>query len=403
MTLFDYKATNQAGEAMAGAVDAEDANAALATLKDRGLAVLSIVEREEKKGFALEIKFLNRVKVKDLVVFSRQLAVMVSATLPVVQALRILTKQLDSLRLKIVVSEIADAVDGGARLSEAFAKYPDIFSNFYISMVRSGETAGKLDEVLNYLADQQEKDYDLMSKTRGAMIYPAFILSGLIVVGIVMMVFVIPKLTAILEETGTELPITTRILIWFSHAASSYWWVFILVIGLVVGGAIYYRKTAAGRKQTDYLLLRAPVFGPLIFQKIYLVRFTRSLSTLLAGGVSITEALEITAEVVGNEVYREAIAATVKEVQDGNSIATIFLESPVVPHMLSQMLAVGEKTGRIDAVLVKLSDFYTREVDNAVANLVTLIEPLILMVMGVAVGVMVAAILLPMYNLATGL
>lgn len=403
MPLFDYNATNQAGEAHSGAVDAEDATAALATLKDRGFAVLSISEREEKKGFAIEIKFLNRVKVKDLVIFSRQLAVMVSATLPVVQALRILTKQLDNLRLKIVVSEIADAVDGGMRLSEAFAKYPDIFSGFYISMVKSGETAGKLDEVLNYLADQQEKDYDLMSKTKGAMIYPAFILSGLVVVGIVMMVFVIPKLTAIMQESGTKLPFTTQILIWFSNAASSYWWVFVLGIGALVAGGIYYRKTPAGKKQTDYLLLRLPVFGPLIFQKIYLVRFTRSLSTLLAGGVSITEALEITSQVVGNEVYREVIAATVKEVQDGNSIASIFLESPVVPHMLAQMLSVGEKTGRIDAVLVRLSDFYTREVDNAVANLVTLIEPLILMVMGLAVGVMVAAILLPMYNLASGL
>ncbi|MDP1709391.1 MAG: type II secretion system F family protein, partial [Candidatus Komeilibacteria bacterium] len=294
-------------------------------------------------------------------------------------------------------------VDGGARLSDAFGRYPDVFSHFYVSMVRSGETAGKLDEVLNYLADQQEKDFDLMNKTRGAMIYPAFILSGLIVVGIVMMVFVVPKLTGILQETGGELPITTRLLIGISGFMTTYWW---LGVMLFIGGVIglyYYRKSEAGHKQIDFIILKMPIFGPIIFQKLFLVRFTRSLSTLLSGGVSLPEALKITSEVVGNDVYKEVIVQTIKEVEDGNSIATVFLTSSVVPNMVAQMLAVGEQTGRIDTVLVRLSDFYTREVDNAVANLVTLIEPLILMLMGVAVGVMVAAILLPLYNLATSM
>jgi type IV pilus assembly protein PilC len=401
MALFDYSAINDEGVEESGAVEAEDPNIGISTLKDRGLSVISITERRSTKGFSLELSFLNRVKTKDLVIFSRQLSVMVSATLPVVQALRILTKQIDNTRLKIVISEIADFVDGGASLSEAFGKYPDIFSNFYISMVKSGEASGKLDEVLNYLADQQEKDYDLMSKTRGAMIYPAFILCGLFGVGVVMMVFVLPKLTEILQESETELPITTRMLIGTSDAMSTYWWIFALGAIFIIGGFIRYRKTETGKRQTDYLLLKLPIFGPLIFQKIYLVRFTRSLSTLITGGVSITEALEITSQVVGNEVYKKVISDTVLEVKDGNSIATVFLTSPVVPHMLAQMLSVGERTGRIDAVLVKLSDFYSREVDNAVANLVTLIEPLILMLMGVAVGIMVAAILLPMYNLAS--
>ncbi|MDP6756540.1 MAG: type II secretion system F family protein, partial [Patescibacteria group bacterium] len=200
MPFFDYLAINEDCDEVAGIVDAVNDEVALDTITDQGLLVLSLKSREEKKGFALEIKFFQRVKVKDLVVFSRQLAVMVSATLPVVQALRILVNQIESVALKIVVSEVADSVDGGARLSDALAKYPKVFSNFYVSMVKSGETAGKLDEVLNYLADQQEKDYDLISKTRGAMIYPAFILSGLVVVGFVMMIFVVPKLTEILKE-----------------------------------------------------------------------------------------------------------------------------------------------------------------------------------------------------------
>jgi type IV pilus assembly protein PilC len=217
-----------------------------------------------------------------------------------------------------------------------------------------------------------------------------------------MMIFVVPKLTAILLETGAELPVTTQMLISTSDFFKSFWW---LIIGATVGGLVglrYYRKTAAGRKQTDFVLLKTPIFGPLIFQKMYLVRFTRSLSTLLTGGVSLTEALNITSDIVGNEVYKDVIQQTIKEVEDGNSIATVFRQSSVVPNMVTQMLAVGEQTGRLDKILIKLSNFYAREVDNAVGNLVTLIEPLILMVMGVGVGVMVAAILLPMYNLAAG-
>ena len=402
MPFFDYIAVNEDCEEVSGVVDSANTDIAIDTLTDQGLLVLSLKARDEKSGFSSEITLFQHVKTKDVVIFTRQLAVMVSATLPVVQALRILVNQINSVQLKIVVSEVADSVDGGSRLSEAFNKHPKIFSHFYVSMVKSGETAGKLDEVLNYLADQMEKDYDLMSKTKGAMIYPAFIMFGLVAVGFVMMVFVVPKMTEILEESGAELPFTTKILIGTSGFLSSYWWIFFLAIVGIVAGIKYYRKTSAGKQHIDYIILKSPIFGPLIFQKMYLVRFTRSLSTLLTGGVSLTEALKITADIVGNEVYKLAIEKTIEEVEDGNSIATVFQNSPVVPNMVAQMLSVGEQTGRLDTVLNKLSDFYAREVDNAVGNLVTLIEPLVLMLMGLAVGVMVAAILLPMYNMASG-
>ncbi|OJI07837.1 hypothetical protein BK004_00100 [bacterium CG10_46_32] len=402
MSFFDYLAVNEECEEVTGVVDSVSDEIALNTLTDQGLLVLSLSPREEKKGFSTEINLFAHIKVKDLVIFSRQLAVMISATLPVVQSLRILVNQIESVPLKIVVSDVADSVDGGSRLSDAFKKHPKVFSNFFVSMIASGETAGKLDEVLNYLADQQEKDYDLISKTRGAMIYPAFILFGLVVVGFVMMVFVVPKLTAVLEESGAALPFTTQLLISISEFFQTFWWLIVLLgVGFFVG-LRYYRKTAAGKKHTDYLILKIPIFGPLIFQKMYLVRFTRSLSTLITGGVSLPEALAITGDIVGNEVYRDVILNTIHEVEDGNSIASVFRESNVVPGMVTQMLAVGEQTGRLDTVLIKLSDFYSREVDNAVANLVTLIEPFILMIMGVAVGFMVAAILLPMYSLAAG-
>lgn len=403
MPLFDYIANSKEGDKVRGVVEAASVDIALDTLKDKGFLVLSLNEREEKKGFSVEITWFSRIKIKDIVIFSRQLAVMVSANLPIVQALRILTKQTESVKLKIVISEVADAVDGGMRLSAALAKYPSAFSNFFVSMVRSGETAGKVDEVLNYLADQMEKDYDLMSKVKGAMTYPAFILFGLVAAGVVMMIFVIPKLTELLKESGAKLPLTTRILIGTSSFMTAYWWLILLAVIGAGLAFVYWRRTEAGHKQIDYLMLKAPIFGPLILQKIFLVRLTRSLFTLLSGGVSLTEALKITGEVVGNEVYREVIEKTVKEVEDGNPIASVFSQSAAVPVMMSQMLAVGEQTGRLDLVLQKLSDFYGREVDNSVANLVTLIEPLILLLMGGAVGLMVAAIMLPLFSLSANI
>ena len=282
MPFYNYIAINNECEEVEGVVDSADSDVALDTLTGQGLLVLSIKDRSESSGMSMEISIFQHVKVKDVVIFSRQLAVMVSATMPVVQSLRILVNQIESVSLKIIVSEVADAVDGGARLSEAFSKHPKVFSQFYVSMIKSGETAGKIDEVLNYLADQQEKDYDLISKTRGAMIYPAFIILALVIVGFIMMVFVVPKLTEVIAESGAELPVTTKMLIATSDFMKAYWWIF---IGSSLGaffGLKYYRKTDAGRQQTDFFLLKIPVFGPLIFQKLYLVRFTRSLSTLIS-------------------------------------------------------------------------------------------------------------------------
>ena len=234
------------------------------------------------------------------------------------------------------------------------------------------------------------------------MIYPVFIIGGLLVVGTLMMIFVIPQLTSVLTETGVELPTSTKILIGTSNFFSEFWW---LLFGVAVASVVGIRvliKTPKGRFYWDTLTLRIPVFGKL-FQKIILVRFARSLHTLTTGGVALTKSLEITADVVGNAVYRQIILQTVAEVEDGNSIATVFLRSKHVPVMVSQMLNLGEKTGRIDDILDKLANFYSRDVNNMVANLVTLLEPLIMVLMGVAVGGLVSAIILPMYNLASSL
>lgn len=402
MPVFEYKASNKTGEQIEGKIEAPTEGVAASVLSDKGFIILSL--QEAKKGnLDIDLPFLNRIKVKDIVVFSRQLSVMASATVPIVQALRILTEQTKNPRMKKIVAEIGDEVDGGAKLSQALAKYPKVFSDFFISMVRSGETSGKLDDVLNYLADQQERDYDLQSKIKGAMIYPAFIVTGLIIVGFLMSIFVLPKLTAILTESGAELPVTTKALIWGSNFMKSYWWAVLLAM---IGSLFGFRFLTGGggplKHQWDYLKLKLPVFGGL-FQRIYIVRITRSLSTLIKGGVPLVTALKIAADVVGNYVYEDLLRNTVKEVEDGRSIASLMLESEDVPAMVSQMMRVGEETGKLDQILEKLTGFYSRELENMVANLVTLIEPLIMMVMGAAVGFVVVSIILPMYNLSAGM
>ncbi len=402
MSLFEYQAKNIEGQTIRGMVEAVSHEEAVEILIDRSLTPLTIKERRLGRFSFLSMIQIGRIKSKDLVIFSRQLAVMAAATLPLVQALRILEKQTTNPKLRMIVSEIADEVEGGAKLSATLVKYPNVFSSFYVSMITSGETSGKLDEVLTYLADEQEKSYDLMSRIRGAMIYPAFILSGLVIVAGVMMVYVVPKLTTILQEAGTELPLSTKILIGISSFLANWWWLLIVVVaGLIILLNLYFR-TPQGRYLWHIAQLKIPIVGT-IYKHIYLVRFTRSMYTLIVGGVPLTKSLEIVASVVDSAVFEDILKRTIKEVEDGNSVASIFSQTDIVPSMVSQMMIVGEKTGRLEEIFKRLADFYTREVNNLVSNLVTLLEPMIMLVMGVGVGFMVAAILLPMYRLSSAI
>jgi type IV pilus assembly protein PilC len=349
MPYFRYKAQDSYSQTSEGVVQAASHEVAAEVLADQGLTILRLeIERE---GFLEKtLKVFNRVKNRDLVVFARQLSVIVSAAIPLVQGLRILVNQTENHIMRAMLSEVADDVEGGAKLSSALARHPQAFGNFFLSIIRSGETSGKLDEVLNYLADQLERDYDLRSRIRSAMIYPAFIFGGLLLVGALMMIFVVPELTNILEETGAELPITTRILIGVSNFLSTQWWLLgLILIGGSIGGSIYI-KTPPGRRAWDLMKLKLPVLGPLQ-QKIIMVRFSQSLSTLLNGGVVLSRSLIIVSEVVDNVIYQELILQTVREVEEGNPVAAVFTRSPHVPLMVSQMLNLGEKTGRINSIL----------------------------------------------------
>ena len=400
MPIFRYSALKNSGNLKHGLIVAISENDAVSRLKRREFNVKKIVDVSN----SLESKFLKLIapiNQKDLVIFTRQFSVMISSNVPVVESLMVLIEQTKNISLRSMISEIAFEVNGGSFLSDAFAKRPKTFSDFFINIIRSGETSGKLDEVLNYLADEMEKAYDISAKIKGAMIYPIFVVVGLIAVGVILMVYVIPNLTEILTETGAELPLSTRIVIATSNFLKDYLVIVLAFVVALVFAVRFYGRTLYGRRTLDIIKLKMPIFGKL-FQYIYLMRFARSLATLLKGGVTITRSLEIVAEVVNNMIYKELILKTLESINDGNPFAEVFEKSDkYMPKMVPHMIAVGERTGKIEMVLEKINDFYSRESTNMLDNLSKLMEPIIMVIMGIGVGIMVAAVLLPMYNLAS--
>lgn len=402
MPLFSYIAKNNIGKSVKGSVESPNLEAANDLLRERQLIVLKIKEKSDEDVLEKMTRLLNRASAKDVTFFARQLSVLIEASVPVVRSLRVLIKQTNNEFFKTVIADVASEVDGGAKLSQALTRYPHVFDAFFVHMIRSGETTGRLDKVLLYLADQKEKDYDLRSRIRGAMIYPAFIIFTMFCIGVIMMIYVIPNLTSLITEGGGKIPLTTKILLGTSSLIINYWWALILLFILLVGSLIIYIRTEQGRYYYDLLLIKMPVLGSL-YQRILLTRFSMSLSNLLASGVPVTQSLQIAGDIVNNAVYKELIHKTMVEVESGNSIASIFVHSNHVPPIVSQMMSVGEETGKLDSILQKLADFYTKEVENGINTLTSLIEPVILITLGVGAGIMVAGILEPIYSISGSL
>ncbi len=400
MPIYRYKAVNSQGKAIRGQVISYNEEAATHRVESLGVELVWLVDATNNivNRFWL---WLQRVKSRDLVVFSRQFSLLISSNVGMVEALATVQEQTENLKMRNILAEVTYEVDGGALLSDALHKKGGrIFSTFFTSVIHAGETSGKLDEVLNYLADEMEKDYDLTSKFKSAMIYPAIVLIGLVGVGFIMMLFVMPQLTAILEETGAQLPWSTRFVIWVVAFLNKY---IVAIVIFIVAFFIAFRlfvKSEFGRMRVDYIKLHIPVIGKL-FRLVYLIRFCRAFSTLLRGGVSITKSLEISGDIVRNKVYQKLITNTIEQVNEGSSVSSVFIASREIPKMVPQMMAIGEKTGNLDAVLEKISVFYGRELAAKLNNLGVILEPLIMMILAVGVGIMVAAIILPMYNVAT--
>ncbi len=399
---FRYKAKNRNNEQIEGLLDAESESRAAEMLLERQLAVIELKEIQTSGIMQFLGTFFLRVSKKDLAIFLRQLSILVSAAVPLVNALKILAEQSAKGGLKEALGDVVNEVEGGTKLSVALNKYPSLFNSYFVNMIKSGETSGRLDEIMNYLADQQEKDYELQSKLVGALSYPIFIIIMMVIASFVMFVFVLPKMLTMFTDMGpgVELPIATRMLIGTSWFFTHFWWLIILIVlGGIIGFSLYVR-TPGGRYVAHYVLLKLPVFGKL-FTYVSLVRFSRSLGTILVGGITIPMGLRVVRDIVGNAVYEDVITQTIKEVEDGNPVSTAFARSHEVPPMVTHMISVGEQTGRLDDVLDKVSKFYGREVDVMLENVISLIEPVIMVLLGLGVGVMVAGILLPMYTLSS--
>lgn len=396
---FNYRAKNKEGNIQSGAVVAVDQNKAEGLLAENGLVIISL-EQEQGNIFVKYNPFGKSVKNKELVLFSRQLATLISARVPIIQALRILQEQITGKYLLSVIGDLISAVENGDSLSNAMSKYQNVFGNVYVSLVMSGEVSGSLDKSLVYLADQLEKDYELGGKVKSAMTYPIFVLSALLVIGMLMFKFVLPNLTEVLKQQGGTLPTVSIWLIAATNFFNSFWWVVLMVIaGLILGGR-YYISTTGGRRNWDILKIKFPIIGD-IFQKIYLARFARNLSTLVIGGIPIIKALQIVAEIINNTIYREIILDTVIKIQAGKSISEGLAGHPEFPSIVTQMVRVGEQTAQLDDIMAKLANFYEKEVDSKVSTLTTLLEPIIMIILGIGVGILVAGVLMPIYNLAS--
>lgn len=396
---FLYQARNKSGDFKKGVVTAANQAKAEQLLTDNGLIIIALKEQRGSLWDKFDV-FSNRVNYKDLVLFSRQFSTLVSARVPIVQSLRILEGQVSSKGLVTITKSLVQAVESGESLSTALAKHPRVFGNIYVSLVKSGEASGHVAESLSYLADQLEKDYDLRSRVKTAMTYPAFVLAALVVVGILMFKFVLPNLISVLKEQNAELPLVSKILIHFTDFFQVYWWVVLLGLAALAVGVRFYVQSVSGRYVWDRLKMQLPVMG-VVLEKIYLARFARNLATLVAGGIPIIQALKIISEIINNVIYRDILLETAQQVTNGKSIGDSLSKYKQFPPLVTQMVHVGEQTAQLDTILLKLALFYEKEVDAKVSMLSSLLEPIIMLVLGLGVGLLVAGVLLPIYNLAS--
>lgn len=396
---FKYKIKTQGGEIFEGNVEAPSENAAIDILQSKGYIILSF-QPLEANIFSVDLnKYLSRPNNKDIVIFTRQLSTLIDADMPLVEGLRTLARQVEKPTLREVIGQISDSVEGGSSLSAAISAHPRLFSSFYIKLIQSGEVSGKLHESLLYLAEHMERSQEINSKIKGALAYPGFVVFALVVVSTIMVVYVLPQLLSIFKDVGAQnLPITTRALIFITELINKYLWALIVVFLGAIALLWHFAKTQKGRVAIDNLKIRLPALG-MVVRNLYLARISESLSTLIKSGIPILDALHITSDLVGNINYQKIILDAEDNVRGGGSISAIFGKYKEIPPLTTSMIAIGEKTGKLDFMLEHISKFYKSESDNAIQNISQLIEPILVMILGVAVAILVSAILLPIYNL----
>lgn len=395
---FNYQGRTKEGESRIGQVEASSKDAAINLLQKYDLYV-TFLEESKPPIYAKKIKIFENISRKDVVLFSRQLSIMFQSKVSLIEALRVLASQMKNADFKEKVFEISEEVEAGTSFSKAISKYPKIFSSFYVSMVKSGEVSGKLSEVLSYLAEHLEREYHLTSKVQGAMVYPALVLFVVILVILLMVYLVIPNLSQVLQSSDQELPAATKFVLSFSDMIKSWGWLFIVLITFLVVFASRYYATEMGKKNLDKYSLKVPLIGGLL-QLIYITRFSENLSTLISGGLPITQALDTVADIIGNHAYKEVILESREGVRRGEPISSVLSNySSLFPPVFVQMVLVGEKTGSLDSVLMNITEFYQKEIDRTIDSLLSILEPVMIIFLGVVVGGMMFSILTPLYQM----
>ncbi len=399
--LFKYRATTNTGDVREGKIDAPTQDIAISSLQRRALIVVSVDPLDER-SFLQKLAIRRGVPAKDVVLLSRQLSTLFEAKVSALNSFRLLASETEHHTLQNKLTEISDDIQGGMPISTALGKHPTVFSPFYVSMVRAGEESGKLSETFVYLADYMERSYELISKARNALLYPAFVVFSFVVVMILMLTVIIPKLADILKDTGTALPWYTQVVLGLSYFALHYG-LFLLIVFILAGMALWrYGAGMKGREAFARAKISIPYVGSL-YKRIYLSRIADNMDTMLVSGIAVVRALEITADVVGSQVYKDVLASAAEDIKGGSAIAEAFGRHPEIPNIMVQMMRVGEETGKLGFVLNTIARFYRREVDSAVETLVSLIEPIMIILLGLGVGFLLLAVLGPIYNISAGI
>ncbi len=398
MPIFNYRARDEKGSIIHGTSEATDKNSVVTQLRDKHLIPLEVKSSAKGVDVMARFKSMLGIPMKDKVVFTRQLSAIINAGIPLLQALQLTAQQTSNKQLKEVLGKTLADIEGGKTFSEALASHPEAFSSLFVNIVKAGEVSGTLDISLTRLADQMERDNEIQGKIKGALVLPALVMVAMVVVIILMSVVVIPELSGLFQEAGKGLPIPTQIMMLLSSFLINLWWLAILLTVGTVVAVVKFVKTRQGREMVDVIALKAPVFGKLNKMVIY-ANMTRVLAMLLSSGVPLLKGLDIISDLVGNHVYTDSIKGIAKEVEKGVPLASGFKDKKLYPDMIESMIGIGEQTGAVDDMLFKLAAFYDTEVENLTKNLTTLLEPLLMAVMGGAVGFIIMAILMPIYNL----
>lgn len=397
MLDFNYTAKDlSSNKVVKSTVKADSERAAAKLLMAQGLTPLEIVEQSQSGGFLKKLS--NKVPTKERIVFTRQLATLINAGLPLTQSLRTVQEQTKHKRLQAIAQDIIASIEGGSSLSASFEKHPDVFDGVYIALVSAGEASGTLDKALERIADQQEKDAEIMGKVKGAMVYPAIV--SLVMLGVIvfMLVTVVPQIKLLYADLGQELPVMTAVMVAIADFTIKYWWIVLILVGLLVYFGRLWAKTDSGKKVLDGLKINMPLFGQL-FRKLYMARFARTTETLMSTGVPMLETLRISSRAVNNVLVSEAIIRSAEKVKDGKALSVALRSEEYVLPLVPQMVSIGEQSGGIDAMLGKAATYYESELDQAVKAISTVIEPVLMVALGAVAGLMIGAILLPIYSL----